>query len=97
MSTPRRVMRQWLNKATAVQKRQVAEAAGTSVPHLQHIAGGRRTVSAELAQSLAAASKDLHIKALLIDARTLCAICAVCPLVDKRKAPIAAPEKPKAA
>lgn len=97
MSTPRKVMRKWLNAATAIQKRQVAEAAGTSVPHLQHIAGGRRTVSAELGQRLAAASKDLHVRALLIDARTLCAVCASCPLVDKRKVPIGAPEKPKAA
>jgi pyrroline-5-carboxylate reductase len=88
MPTPSKVMRQWLDKATPAQKKIVAVAAGTSVAHLQHIAGGRRKVEAGLAQSIAAASKLLHKKALLIDARTLCEACGTCPLVDKRKAPI---------
>jgi hypothetical protein len=90
-------MRQWLNKATAAQKQKLAELAGTSVPHLQHIAGGRRKVEAQLAQKLAEASKALHTRTLLIDARALCATCARCPLVDKRKAPLERPEKPTAA
>jgi hypothetical protein len=81
-------MRQWLNTATPSQKKQVALAAGTSVAHMQHIAGGRRRVEAGLAQKLEAASKTLHVRALLIDARTLCEACATCPLVDKRKARI---------
>lgn len=97
MPTPRQVMRQWLNKATSAQKRIVAEAADTSVAHLQHVAGGRRNAEAAFAQRLSAASKLLHVKALYIDARTICAACAACPLVDKRKAPIAAPKKSKAA
>jgi hypothetical protein len=88
LATPKKTMRQWLNVATAKQKQQVAELAGTSVPHLQHIAGGRRKVSAELAMTLAHASKTLSIKKLLLDPRTLCDACSVCPLVDKRKAPI---------
>lgn len=95
MPTPRKVMRDWLDKATPEQKRIVADAAKTSVAHMQHIGAGRRKVEAGLAQALAAASKLLHKKALLLDARTLCLACGTCPLVDKRKAPIDGKPKPE--
>jgi transcriptional regulator with XRE-family HTH domain len=80
----------WLQLATPALARQLAKAADTSVPHLRHIAAGRRSVSAELAQRLAHASKSLHIKMLLLDQRLLCKACGACPIVDKRKSKIAA-------
>lgn len=80
----------WLRLATPDNARTLAKAAATSVPHLRHIAAGRRGVSAEFAQRLAHASKSLHIKTLLLDQRVLCEACGSCPIVDKRKSKIAA-------
>jgi len=80
----------WLRLATPDNARQLAKVADTSVPHLRHIAAGRRSVSAELAQRLAHASRTLKAKALLLDQRLLCKACGSCPIVDKRKAKIAA-------
>ena len=54
MRRPETSMRAWLSKASAVEKRAVAKAAGTSVIYLYHIAAGRRQASADLAQRLAA-------------------------------------------
>ena len=67
-------VRDFLREATPEYARKVAKAAKTSVPHLRHIAAGRRNVSADLAQRLAHASPALL-------QRKLCKACAVCPLV----------------
>ena len=70
---PSTAMRQWLRKVTPDEARAVAKAAKTSVPHLRHIAAGRRNVSADLAQRLAHAGGP--------DQRSLCVACAKCPLL----------------
>lgn len=75
-------MQVWLKEATPTQARQVATFAETSVPHLRHIAAGRRDMSAALAQKLAHASKELHIRALYLDQRDLCKACSRCPLAS---------------
>jgi hypothetical protein len=62
MRRPQTTMRDWLKKALPMEARQVAKIAGTSVPHLRHIAAGRRQMSADLAQRLAHASQELMIK-----------------------------------
>jgi hypothetical protein len=90
MTTTKNAIAKWLRLASPDQARTLAKAASTSVPHLRHIAAGRRGVSAELAQQLASASKTLKVKALLLDQRLLCVACGVCPIVDKRKAKVAA-------
>ena len=77
---PHTTMRDWLHEATPDDARQVAAIAETSVPHLRHIAAGRRQMSADLAQRLAHASKQLHVRALYLDQRSLCGACARCPL-----------------
>ena len=74
MRRPETSMRAWLSKASAVEKRAVAKAAGTSVIYLSHIAAGRRQASADLAQRLAAATK--------LDQRSLCNACRKCPLAN---------------
>lgn len=71
---PSTAMRRWLHAVTPDEARAVAKAAGTSVPHLRHIAAGRRGVSADLAQRLAHAAPELY-------QRELCAACAHCPLL----------------
>lgn len=68
------VMRKWPRAVDPDEARRVAKAAGTSVPHLRHIAAGRRNVSADLAQRLAHAAPEL-------DQRELCVACGRCPLI----------------
>lgn len=82
MAATKNAIAQWLKLATPEQKRELAKAAGTSVPHLQHIGAGRRSMSAETAQRLAAASRTLKVRALRLDQRLLCKACGVCPLVN---------------
>jgi len=83
MSSPLNAVRKWLNVATPDQAKALAKAAKTSVPHLRHIAAGRRSVSAEMGQRLSAASKTLGSRALYLDQRALCPACGVCPLARK--------------
>jgi transcriptional regulator with XRE-family HTH domain len=80
MRKPQTALRDWLQATTPTQAREVAKAAETSVPHLRHIAHGRRNMSAELAQRLAHASKELKHRALYLDQRELCVACARCPI-----------------
>jgi hypothetical protein len=80
MASPNRVIKQWLKAATPDQAREVAKIADTSVAHLRHVAAGRRGMTAEMAQRLAHASRELHIRALYLDQRELCAACGNCPL-----------------
>lgn len=80
MRRPSTAMRAWLSIATAAQKVEVATAAGTSIKYLEHIAAGRRQISADLAQRLVHASKELHVRALYLDQKELCAACAACPI-----------------
>jgi hypothetical protein len=82
MPRPNMTMRAWLKTATPAQARAVAKFADTSVPHLRHVAAGRRGMSAALAQKLAHASKELHVRALYLDQRSLCRACACCPLAN---------------
>lgn len=81
MMTPKVAMSKWLRIATPAQAKALAKAAKTSVPHLNHIATGRRQVGAELAQRIATASKTLKHRALYLDQRDMCKICGACPLV----------------
>ena len=84
MHRPNITMRAWLRNATPEQKRLLSKAAKTSVPHLQHIAAGRRGMSAELAQRLAHASRSADLpKPLELEQQALCAACARCPLVRR--------------
>jgi hypothetical protein len=85
MSTPKNAMYKWLRLATPDQARALAKVAKTSVPHLRHIAAGRRQVSAELGQRLAGASRTLQTRALYLDQRDICKACGACPLVEPRK------------
>lgn len=80
MARPNSTIRQWLKLATPDEARVLAKAADTSVPHLRHIAAGRRNISAELAQRLAHASKPFNILMRLAQ-RDLCRACAKCPLL----------------
>jgi len=75
-------IKEWLHFATPDQARAVAKEAGTSVAHLRHVAHGRRRMSADLAQRLAAASMILHKSALRLSQRDLCAACQRCPLAN---------------
>jgi plasmid maintenance system antidote protein VapI len=74
------IIRDWLQAATPIEARQLAKAAKTSVPHLRHIAKGRRGISADLAQRLAHASASLP-RALHLYQTHLCEACGRCPLV----------------
>jgi hypothetical protein len=78
-------MSRWLAKATPAQARELAAAAKTSVPHLRHIAAGRRNVEAALAQRIARGSQTLGKRELLIDQRDICRTCGICPLVRPKK------------
>ncbi|MDE2097495.1 MAG: hypothetical protein KGL39_09640 [Patescibacteria group bacterium] len=80
MPKANKTMSAWLKRATPQQKKRLAELARTSVPHLGHAARGRRTMSAELAQRIAAASAKLGAPELVIEQPDLCAACAKCPL-----------------
>lgn len=82
MPIAKKVLRQWMRVSTVAQKKALAKAAKTSVPHLNHIASGRRGVRPDLAQRLAAASRTLHQRNLYLDQRELCLDCARCPLVE---------------
>ena len=80
MHRPNIAIRSWLHNTTPAQAKAMAKAAGTSVPHLRHIAAGRRLMSAELAQRIAHASTvdgapKLH-------QQDLCRACMKCPLVQ---------------
>ena len=81
-STPNAI-RKWLDIATPDQARALAKAADTSVPHLRHIAAGRRNVEPPLGQRIAKASRTLGKRALYLDQRDLCRICAICPLAKR--------------
>jgi plasmid maintenance system antidote protein VapI len=76
MTRAQRAMTKWLKATPPGTARAVAKAAGTSVPHLRHIAAGRRRVSAELAQRLARAAGWPMLNQL-----DLCEACHKCPLV----------------
>ena len=78
MGRPNSTIRAWLKAATPDEARLLAKRADTSVPHLRHVAAGRRGISAELAQKLAHASAQGD---RLLDQRDLCTACARCPLV----------------
>jgi hypothetical protein len=84
MSTSKNAMRKWLDRATPEQKKALAKAAKTSQGQLKHLAAGRRTASAGLAQKIAAASRTLHTRELYLDQRDLCEACGTCPLVDQK-------------
>lgn len=87
MTAPKNAMFKWLKTATPAQKKALAKAAKSSVGQLKHLASGRRGASAELAQRLAAASRELHIRALYLDQRDICEACGACPLVEQRAKP----------
>lgn len=82
MPIAKSVMRQWMTRATLPQKKALAKAAKTTLPHLHHLTSGRRGVKADLAQRLAAASHTLGHRALYLDQRELCSECSACPLVS---------------
>jgi hypothetical protein len=75
MSRASKAVAKFLRDSTTDQARAVAKSAKTSLPHLRHVAAGRRGVSADLAQRLAHASKGA------LDQRTLCDACNKCPLL----------------
>lgn len=87
MSTPKNAVRQWMRRATPVQKKALAKAAKTSLGQLKHLSSGRRSASAGLAQKLAAASHTLGHRALYLDQRDICKDCGTCPLVEQRAKP----------
>jgi hypothetical protein len=85
MTRPKNAISKWLKLATVDQTKALAKAADTSVRHLQHLAAERRGISPELAQRVAHASTT--IKGLpKLDQRELCAVCAQCPLANKKAA-----------
>ena len=77
MGRPHTAIRTWLERATPEEARQLAKRADTSVPHLRHIAAGRRNVSADLAQRLAHASQGE------LKQRELCEACRRCPIAEQ--------------
>ena len=82
MHRPNITIRSWLKKADHKQAAILAKYAETSVPHLRHIAAGRRQMSAQLAQRLAAASMGFAVPDLELHQQDLCQACKVCPLVN---------------
>jgi (p)ppGpp synthase/HD superfamily hydrolase len=80
MRQPKNVMRDWLRSVSTAQAREAAKIAGTSIKHLQHIAAGRRGVSAELAQRLAHATTRVSGIVNGLEQQTLCKACAKCPI-----------------
>lgn len=100
MSISKTAIRKWLKAATPEQIDQLVKAAKTSREHLRHVAAGRRGISAEFAQTMALASRTLHVRALYLDQREICTTCAKCPIVAHdtvKPAPTKAPAKtPKA-
>lgn len=82
MGRPNTTIRNWLKTADPDTARRLAKLAKTSVPHLRHIAAGRRSMRAEMAQRIAHASRKLdapHLELLQVD---LCAACRRCPLLN---------------
>lgn len=82
MPSPNTIIRDWLKAASPAEAKQLAKRAKTSVPHLRHVAKGRRGMTAEFAQRLAHASVGMN-PALWLMQTELCAACAVCPLLKK--------------
>lgn len=85
MHRPNIAIRSWLANTTPDQAKAMAKAAGTSVPHLRHIAAGRRQMSADLAQRIAHAAETLYIetgKTPVLKQVDLCAACRRCPLLN---------------
>ena len=72
-------LRKWLKTVTTEQAQAVAKSAGTSVPHLRHVAAGRRNLSADLAQRLAHATNKGRTLPLV--QTELCVACSKCPLI----------------
>ena len=82
MALPNKTVKTWLGRATPIQKKRLAELAHTSVQHLQHVASGRRAMSAELAQRIAVASERFDDPKLHLEQRKLCHACQHCPLLS---------------
>lgn len=78
---PNKTVKAWLERATPEQKKLLAERSRTSVQHLQHIASGRRAMSAELAQRIATASERFDDAKLHLAQQSLCRACQHCPLL----------------
>jgi hypothetical protein len=81
---PNRALQRFFFVSTPDQARKLAKGAGTSVPHLRHVADGRRNMSAEFAQKLAKASEQfipINPKLVLLQ-QELCKACHVCPLLN---------------
>lgn len=76
MTRQQTAVRKWLRATTPDQAREVAAAAKTSVPHLRHIAHGRRGISCDLAYRLADASVILP-RDLRLAQPALCAACGL--------------------
>lgn len=81
-AAPNRTLKKLFQSMTPVQARQLTKMAGTSVPHLRHVATGRRNMSADLAQKLATASQKMKNPKLLLNQVDLCHACRVCPLLN---------------
>lgn len=82
MGRPNTTIRKWLKTADPDTAKRLAKLAKTSVPHLRHIAAGRRGMSAELAQRIAHASRKLNAADLELLQVDLCAACMRCPLLN---------------
>lgn len=78
-ASPNRTLKHLFKTAKTDDIRKLAKRAGTSLPHLRHVAAGRRNISAELAQKLAHASQGFP-KPLLLSQVDLCKACKVCPI-----------------
>lgn len=60
--SPRKAVAELIAAHSPEALRTIAKDAGTSVPHLRHIAKGRRNASCELALSIAVAAGDLSLQ-----------------------------------
>lgn len=85
-------LKDWMARASTLEKHEMARLAQTSVAYLHQIATGHRKASAELAGRLEIASGILADKTANVLPRLrrldLCAACAVCPYArgcDERK------------
>jgi hypothetical protein len=81
MHRPNIAIRSWLANTTPSQAKAMAKAAGTSVPHLRHIAAGRRQMSADLAQRIAHSASEIPDTPELYQT-DLCSACRRCPLLN---------------
>jgi transcriptional regulator with XRE-family HTH domain len=78
-------LKQWLAAASPAQKKRLAELANTSLAYISHIASGRRIASADTAQALVKAAKQIKLPGVsALKVEMICPACRACDYVKNR-------------